>query len=68
MSDKNKSKTSRKDIIGIFLCCYFAIAFACFVAFTTLAGGPQADSALATGFLKGIVWPYTVIEWNLKND
>lgn len=68
MSDKNKSKTTRSDIMVFFLCIYVAIGLVSLVAFTTLSGGPNEDGALAVGFLKGIVWPYSVIEWNLNNE
>ncbi len=64
MTDKKKSETS---IIGVIVGCYFLMALLCFVAFTTLAGGPTSSSALAEGFLKALVWPYSVIEWNLEN-
>lgn len=67
MSDKKEVKWSLETIIGILLYGYLIIFVFFLVAFTTLEGDPSNGEALAKGFLKAVIWPYSVIEWNVKN-
>ncbi len=65
MSDKNNEESKSRwisilDDLSVF---YFVMVFVTWIAFSSIGSYTKGE-----GFLKALVWPYSVIEWNVNNE
>lgn len=65
MSDKD-NKSIWSDVLTWVIGLYFLVFVISLIVFTEIGNG-HVDDPRSEAFLKAIVWPYSIIEWNIKN-